>query len=155
MLLLENCGAQENKRMIPANYSSCMAEHMPLGTAVVDNSLFISIFPMLGAMIRFDMIPITQGFQAAAISSEWGEMGKISEQSTAFQTKESTFLQRNNTHFSKQHVLFFLSDILNTNSPKLHQNSHLWWFSIMCQPFPILKYLCYACCIQVLTSNWF
>ncbi len=66
--LLENCGAQENKRMIPANYFSWMAEHMPLGTAVVDNSLFISIFPMLGAMIYFDMIPITQGFQAAAIS---------------------------------------------------------------------------------------
>ncbi len=70
MLLLENCGAQENKRMIPANYFSWMAEYMSLGTAVVDNSLFISIFPMLGAMIYFDMIPITQGFQAAAISSE-------------------------------------------------------------------------------------
>lgn len=42
--------AQENKRMIPANDFSFMAEHMPLGTAVVDNSLFISIFPMLGAM---------------------------------------------------------------------------------------------------------
>ncbi len=76
MLLLENCGAQENKRMIPANYSSWMAEHMPLGTAVVDNSLFISIFPMLGAMICFDMIPITQGFQAAAISSEWARNGE-------------------------------------------------------------------------------
>ncbi len=71
-------------------------QHMPLGTAVVDNSLFISIlsiFPMLGAMICFDMIPITQGFQAAAISIEWvRETGKISEQSTAFQTNESTFL---------------------------------------------------------------
>lgn len=44
--------------MIPTNDFSFMAEHMPMGTAVVD-SLFISIFPMLRAMISFDRIPIT------------------------------------------------------------------------------------------------
>lgn len=82
-----------------------MAERMPLGTAVVDNSIFISIFPILRANIRFDVSPITHGFQESGISFIQRESKKQSQnvstldiKSTSFQTNERIFLQRKNIH---------------------------------------------------------
>lgn len=157
--LLEMFDAQENKRMIPANDFSFMAEHMPLGTAVVDNSLFISIFPMLGAMryvlIWFRLLRASRQLESPSSRERAQETGKYLN-SPLLSKQMKVYFCRGITHISAEllreiYSVFLVCYIKHKQSKAESKFTSVMVFYNVFQLFPDLTdfflSLSYVCCI--------